>query len=200
LPPSAGHYFDPDPAARSAPATVALALPDLTVRLATDRGVFSPGAVDAGTRYLLIEAPPPAGGTVLDLGCGYGPVAVALALRVPAATVWAVDVNRRALDLCRANAEANGAANVVVAAPDDVPADLSFDAVWSNPPVRIGKPALHDLLRRWLGRLAPGGQAWLVVHKHLGSDSLARWLEAEGFPTERAGSRAGYRLLRVGPA
>lgn len=199
--PSSGHYFDRDPAAASAPATVTLALPDLTVRLATDRGVFSAGAVDAGTRYLLLEAPPPpAGATVLDLGCGYGPIAVALGLRAPAATVWAIDVNRRALELCRANAEAAGAANVTVAEPDDVPAGMRFDAVYSNPPVRVGKAALHDLLATWLGRLAPGGAAWLVVGKHLGSDSLARWLAAEGFTTERAGSRAGYRLLRVGAA
>lgn len=199
--PDSGHYFDRDPAAASAPATVTLALPDLTVRLATDRGVFSVGAVDAGTRYLLIEAPPPPpAGTVLDLGCGYGPIAVALGLRAPAATVWAVDVNRRALELCRANAEAAGAANVTVAEPHDVPAGLRFDAVYSNPPVRVGKAALHDLLATWLGRLVPGGAAWLVVGKHLGSDSLARWLSAQGFTTERAGSRAGYRLLRVGAA
>lgn len=195
----AGHYFDRDPAAPSAPSAVTLALPDLTVRLATDRGVFSAGGVDAGTRYLLLEAPvPPATGALLDLGCGYGPIAVTLALRSPGATVWAVDVNRRALELCRANAAAAGAGNVTVAGPDDVPAGVRFDAVWSNPPVRIGKAALHDLLRRWLARLAPGGEAWLVVHKHLGSDSLARWLAGEGWAAERHGSRAGYRLLRVG--
>jgi 16S rRNA (guanine1207-N2)-methyltransferase len=194
----AGHYFDRDPAAPSAPSAVTLALPDLTVRLATDRGVFSAGEVDAGTRYLLLEAPPPpATGTLLDLGCGYGPIAVALARRSPGATVWGVDVNRRALELCRANAAAAGAANVVVAPPDEVPAGVRFDGLWSNPPVRIGKAALHDLLGRWLARLAPGAEAWLVVHKHLGSDSLARWLDGEGWAVERRGSRGGYRLLRV---
>lgn len=196
--PTPGHYFDHDPAVPSSPATVTLALPDLTARLATDRGVFSAGAVDPGTRYLLLAAPPPpATGDVVDLGCGYGPIAVTLARRAPGATVWAVDVNRRALDLCRRNAEANGATNVVVAHPDDVPPAVRFAAVWSNPPVRVGKAALHELLASWLGRMVPGAAAHLVVHKHLGADSLAAWLVASGFPTERVGSCRGYRLLAV---
>ena len=81
-----------------------------------------------------------------------------------------------------------------------MPGDLRFSTIWSNPPIRIGKPALHALLAAWLGRLAPGGRACLVVHKHLGSDSLARWLTDEGWSTTRLSSRAGYRLLDVAAA
>jgi 16S rRNA (guanine1207-N2)-methyltransferase len=194
-----GHYFDPEPEVASAPQTVPLVLPDLSVTLTTDRGVFARDAVDPGTKLLLLDGPPPpAGGDLLDLGCGYGPIAVALARRAPAARVWAVDVNRRALDLCAANAAAAGV-EVLTALPDEVPADVRFAGVWSNPPVRIGKAALHELLRTWLDRLAPEGLAALVVHRHLGADSLARWLEAEGWPTTRTGSRMGYRLLEVRP-
>jgi len=193
-----GHYFDQAPAAPSRRRTVRLDLPDLSVELSTDRGVFAADAVDAGTRVLLLTAPPPPPeGHLLDLGCGYGPVAVTLAHRAPGATVWAVDVNQRALALCAENAAALGLGNVRVATPDEVPDDVSFAAVWSNPPVRIGKPALHELLLRWLPRLAPGGEAWLVVQRHLGADSLQRWLEAQGFPTRRAASRLGYRVLQV---
>ncbi len=83
------------------------------------------------------------------------------------------------------------------ATPDDVPADVGFATIWSNPPIRIGKAALHELLLRWLPRLAPGGRAVLVVQKHLGADSLARWLAEQGFPTTRLQSRAGYRLLEI---
>jgi 16S rRNA (guanine1207-N2)-methyltransferase len=195
---SGAQYFDPRPAAASRPGRVTLGLPDLTVELDTDRGVFSAGRVDPGTRLLLREAPgPPATGDLVDLGCGYGAVAVTLALRAPAATVWAVDVNERALDLARRNAAALGAANVRVARPDEVPADLRVAGLWSNPPVRVGKAALHDLLGGWLTRLVPGGRAWLVVQRHLGSDSLARWLADAGFPTRRLRSRQGYRLLEV---
>lgn len=198
MPDPAGHYFDAAPAAASRPRTVRLDLPDRSLTLATDRGVFSADQVDAGTKYLLLEAPdPPTAGTFVDLGCGYGPIACTLAARAPAATVWAVDVNERALALCRANAEHNGLPNVRTVAPPAVPADLAVDLLWSNPPIRIGKPALRALLAGWLGRLRPTGRAVLVVQKHLGADSLQRWLVEEGWDCERIGSRTGYRLLAV---
>ena len=194
-----GHYFDSEPAVASDRRAVPLVLPDLSVTLTTDRGVFARDAVDPGTKLLLLDGPlPPTTGDVLDLGCGYGPIAVTLARRAPGARVWAVDVNRRALDLCAANAEAAGV-EVRTAAPHEVPADLTFTGIWSNPPVRIGKAALHELLASWLDRLAPDGRAALVVHRHLGADSLARWLTDEGWATTRLGSRMGYRLLEVGP-
>jgi 16S rRNA (guanine1207-N2)-methyltransferase len=190
------HYFDDQPDVVSEPATVRLSLPDLTVDLRTDRGVFAREGIDAGTKLLLLEAPaPPTAGDLLDLGCGYGPIAVTLARRSPDATVWAVDVNERARALTVANSV--GLDNVRVVAPDEVPDDTRFAAIWSNPPIRIGKPALHDLLLRWLPRLAPDGRALLVVQKHLGADSLARWLDERGFPTTRLCSRVGYRLLEV---
>jgi 16S rRNA (guanine1207-N2)-methyltransferase len=192
------HYFSPSPATPSRPAEVRLDLPDLSLTLATDRGVFSAARVDPGTKVLLLTAPPPpASGHLLDLGCGYGPIALTLARRSPDATVWAVDVNARALDLVRSNAAAAGLANVRAATPDEVPDDMAFAALWSNPPVRVGKAALHDLLDRWLPRLAPGGHALLVVQKHLGADSLHRWLAERGWAVDRLASRMAYRVLDV---
>ncbi len=192
------HYFDVEPPVDSDQRHVRLALPDLTIDLSTDRGVFSRDAVDTGTKLLLLEAPlPPPEGNLLDLGCGYGPIALTLGRRAPAATVWALDVNRRALALTAANAAAAGVTNVQAVSPDEVPDDIRFATIWSNPPVRVGKTDLQALLVRWLGRLVPEGSAWLVVHKHLGADSLARWLVAEDFATERRRSRMGYRLLEV---
>jgi len=193
-----GHYFAEEPGVASAPDVVDLGLPDVHLRLATDRGVFSHGRIDAGTKLLLLRVPPPPAGDLLDLGCGAGPIALTMAHRSPEATVWAVDVNSRARALCAANASANALDNVRVAEPDEVPSAVRFAAIWSNPPIRIGKAALHDLLRRWLGRLAPGGEAHLVVHKHLGADSLQRWLNEDGHAAERIASSAGYRILRVG--
>ncbi len=198
---SEGHYFTPNPAMASSPATVELALADGVVSLAVDRGVFSSRRVDPGTLVLLREAPaPPPAGTLLDLGCGYGPIGVTLARRSPKASVWAVDVNVRAVALARANAVALGLANLTVEHPDSVPPGLRFDQVWSNPPIRVGKDALHALLETWLPRLAPDGAAWLVVHRHLGADSLAAWLEREGWSAKRHASKQGYRLLRIGRA
>ena len=178
-----------------------LLLPDVQLSLTTDTGVFGKEGVDPGTKLLLLEGPAPAGdeaGDLLDLGCGYGPIALTLAMRAPQATVWAVDVNGRARDLCAANASAAGLANVRVCGPGEVPDDVRFAGVWSNPPIRIGKEPLHTLLRDWLGRLLPGASAALVVHKHLGSDSLQRWLAEQGWAVERLQSRGGYRLLAVG--
>ncbi|HEX2382525.1 MAG TPA: methyltransferase [Acidimicrobiales bacterium] len=195
----APHYFEPEPAAGSRRRQVELVLPDVSLRLTTDRGVFAVAGVDPGTKRLLLDGPPlPASATdVLDLGCGYGAIALTTAKRAPHATVWAIDVNRRALALCAENAAANGIRNVRSVEPDEVPDDVRFGVILSNPPIRIGKAALHELLVRWLERLAPDGRAVLVVQQHLGSDSLARWLDDNDWPTRRLSSRAGYRLLEV---
>ena len=138
---------------------------------------------------------PPVRGPLLDLGCGYGPIAVTLATRRRRLPVWAVDVNDRALALTRANAA--GLGNVTVARPDEVPGGVAFAGVYSNPPIRSGKAALHGLMRRWLPRLLPQGRAYLVVHKHLGADSLTTWLRGQGWPTTRLTSVQGYRILEV---
>lgn len=195
---SQGHYFDADPAVPSRPGQVELVLPDFRATLQTDRGVFAAGSVDAGTMQLLRAAPaPPATGDLLDLGSGYGPIACALAHRSPGATVWAVDINARARELTAANAAALGQHNVRAVEPGAVPASVAFDAIWSNPPVHVGKAALHDLLLHWLPRLQPGAAAWLVVQRHLGADSLAAWLETQNWSTTRAASKKGYRILKV---
>ncbi len=193
-----GHYFDDDPSVASAAVTVDVTLPDVAFTMQTDRGVFSRGHLDVGTSLLLRNAPSSAPeGHLLDLGCGAGPIALTMALRSPAATVWAVDVNERALALTADNARANGLDNVRTSLPDDVPPGIHFATIWSNPPIRIGKPALRSLLVRWLSRLTAEGEAVLVVQKHLGADSLQRWLTSEGFPTERIAAKSGFRLLRA---
>lgn len=180
----------------SRPRTVPLRVRGHDVSLTTDRGTFSPDRIDPGTTFLLERAPaPPPKGRFLDLGCGYGPIAVTLGLESPDAEVVAVDVNERSRALTAVNAESLGLDNVVVRSPGDVTG--AFDLIWSNPPIRVGKAALHDLLLGWLGRLTPAGTAVLVVNRHLGADSLQRWLVEQGHPTERLASRKGYRLLSV---
>jgi 16S rRNA (guanine1207-N2)-methyltransferase len=193
------HYFAAKPTAAHRPGLVRVVLPDLYLELETDSGMFSPGRLDPGTRFLLESAPAPAAaGDLLDLGCGYGPIACTMAARSPGATVWAVDVNERALALCERNAAKAGLSNVRCVTPDEPGLPASFAEIWSNPPVRIGKPALHELLRRWLARLAPGAGATLVMGRNLGADSLHGWLEKEeGWQVRRLSARSGYRLLRV---
>lgn len=197
---SGDHYFSPAPEseAKLRPLTVRLA--GQTYELTTASGIFSPERIDTGTRVLLDHVPPaPPGGQLLDLGCGWGPLALTLALESPHATVWAVDVNTRALDVVRRNAQKLGLTNVNTSTPDDVPDSVRFTAIWSNPPIRVGKSELHNILSRWLPRLEPGSDAWLVVQRNLGSDSLHRWMQG-AFPdlvTTRAAISKGFRVLRA---
>ena len=192
-------YFAERPAAARRAGLVHVVAAGVHLELATDSGMFSPSRLDPGTRLLLDTAPhPPAGGDLLDLGCGYGPLALAMAAWSPAARVWAVDVNTRALELCAANAARAGLRNVRCVRPDDPALPGNFVLIWSNPPIRIGKQALHALLAAWLGRLDPAGSAYLVVQRNLGSDSLQRWLRSAGWDASRVAARSGYRVLRVG--
>ena len=194
-------YFDESPAVASDERFVDVLLPDFSFTMRTDRGVFSHGRLDTGTNLLLrTVAPPPQQGDLLDLGCGAGAIALTMARRAPGATVWAVDVNARARELCAANAATNALTNVRVAHPDEVDPAMRFAVVWSNPPIRIGKAALHQLLATWLQRLDRGAIASLVVQRHLGADSIHRWLEGQGFVVVRVASKAGYRVLDVSAA
>lgn len=200
MPEPAAHYFDADPDTPSRPKVVVVGGVNPALRLRTDHGVFSHGQLDAGTNVLLRSTPPlPATGRFLDLGCGTGAMALVMARRSPDATIVAVDVNERARRLTADNASSNDVTNIVVAAPDDNLAigTTPFDVIWTNPPIRVGKAALHEMLLHWLGRLTPDGYALLVVHKNLGSDSLQRWLTEHGHPTQRLISSRGYRLLRA---
>lgn len=192
------HYFSERPASAADLRTIAVRIAGREVEVDVAAGVFSPGGIDKGTRVLLEEVPAPPEGDLLDLGCGWGPLSLTMASERPGARVWAVDVNERALDLVRRNAERLGLGNVRAVTPDEVPDDVRFAAVWSNPPIRIGKAALHELLGRWLPRLAPGADAWLVVQKNLGADSLARWIGDDlALPTTREATSKGFRVLRV---
>jgi len=192
------HYFSAKPASPGERRRISVTLAGRDLSLEVASGIFSPDHVDLGTQVLLRTVPAPRG-EVLDIGCGWGPIAIAAALMSPEVQVTAVDVNERALDLARRNAETAGVASRIdVLLPDAVPAAASFDTIWSNPPIRIGKAALHDLLGVWLPRLSPGGEAWLVVQRNLGSDSLAAWLADQGWGTvEKVASAKGFRVLRV---
>jgi len=190
------HYFSADPAVAFQRAAVRAEVWGHALDLVSGSGVFAQGRVDIGTAVLFRETEPPSGGRILDLGCGYGVIGLACAVAAPEAVVTAVDVNQRAVLLANENAEALGVTDRYRAStPDEVDPAATYDEIWSNPPIRIGKAALHELLLTWLPRLAPDGRAVLVVGKNLGADSLQRWLGEQGFPTERIASAKGFRVL-----
>ncbi|AZZ52296.1 class I SAM-dependent methyltransferase [Rathayibacter festucae] len=198
---AAEHYFTSTPDGDLRPRRISARIAGRDLEVTTAGGVFSPGHVDLGTRVLLDAVPDaPASGDLLDLGCGWGPISLALALGSPDARVWAVDVNQRALELVRRNCAELGVSNVNAVLPEDVPEDVRFAAVWSNPPIRVGKAELHALLERWLPRLEPEAEAWLVVQRNLGADSLLTWLTEtfEGrLEVDRISSAKGFRVIRT---
>ena len=195
------HYFSASPSSAEHFRRISVSLAGRTGEVTTAGGVFSPDHVDGGTAVLLANTPPPPpGGDLLDLGCGWGPIAISLAIASPHATVWAVDVNERALDLLRRNASEWGLENINAVLPDDVPGDVTFRGIRSNPPIRVGKNELHGMLERWIPRLDERGDAWLVVQRNLGSDSLQRWLAAtfdDGYSVSRAATARGFRVLKM---
>lgn len=193
------HYFTADPTTADARTSVRLSAWGLDLTLTTSSGVFSAQRIDRGTSVLFRQLQPPRSGRILDLGCGYGAIGLAIAAASPGTTVVGVDVNRRAVDLANQNAGRLDLADRFHACePADTPAG-PYDEIWSNPPIRIGKDALHDLLVRWLARLVPDGRAVLVVGRNLGADSLQRWLTDHEYPTTRVGSAKGFRVLAVAP-
>jgi 16S rRNA G1207 methylase RsmC len=198
---TAEHYFSAEPASPAQRGEIEFTAAGEEYKLAVASGLFSAGRLDPGTAVLLRKADLPDAanaGVFLDLGCGYGPITCVLAREAPGATIYAVDVNARARELTTENAAALGAADRVhVAGPDEVPDDVVFDQIWSNPPTHVGKAELHAMLDRWLSRLTPDGVAWLVINKNLGGDSLHTWLVSRSFVVERVASQKGFRVLRV---
>lgn len=197
---SGDHYFSENPATPEVAKDFEFSLPGRSLQVTGTSGTFSHSGLDKGTAVLLEHAPPPPPGTLVDLGCGWGPLALTLAHHQPEATVFAIDVNTRALEATRENATRAGFSHIKALAPDDFPAETPIDCLWSNPPIRIGKEALHQLLTTWLNRLSTEGSAWLVVSKNLGADSLQAWVNSGGagpFQCERTASKKGFRVLRV---
>ena len=196
---SGEHYFSEQPTGEFKPKKIFTAIDGQRVELFTAGGTFSPDHMDTGTAILLEHADQaPSTGNLLDLGCGWGPIALTLAKKNPEATVWAIDVNERSLELTRMNAQKLGLANIRAVHVDEVPADLKFTGIWSNPPIRVGKEALHEILTKWLVRLEDECEAYLVVSKDLGADSLLKWMqtEFENLQSERIETAKGFRIIR----
>lgn len=195
------HYFSQEPTSALKTKIIQMPVAGQIVDVTTASGTFSPQQLDVGTSVLIEQMDlVPESGNLLDLGCGWGPIALNLAKLRPNATVWAVDVNTRSNELTDRNAKALGVSNIKTSLPEQVPEDIQFRGIWSNPPIRIGKKELHELLLQWLPRLEAGGEAYLVVQKNLGSDSLQKWLAevlADGFEVSRYTSIKTYRVIKV---
>lgn len=199
--PTQEQYFTAHPQSDDKPFELSVQLRGYDVTVRSSTGVFSSHRLDLGTSVLLKRVPElPAQGTFLDIGCGWGPLSLAMALESPQADIWALDVNERALALTQHNAQSLGLEHIHASTAEQIPEELTFDVIWSNPPIRVGNDVLHNLLITWLPRLTIGGVAYLVVQKHLGSDSLATWLQTtlgESYLVRKFASSKGYRILEI---
>ncbi|MFM7014184.1 MAG: class I SAM-dependent methyltransferase [Actinomycetota bacterium] len=198
---SSEHYFSQEPSSSYHTSEIIINLGGEQLKVQTASGTFSPKELDLGTEVLLdrIDLAPKTG-NILDLGCGWGPISIALAKHSPKATIWAVDVNSRSLEMTQKNAASLGLENIKTSDPDSFPQEISFTGIWSNPPIRVGKAELHSMLLHWLPKLEKSGCAYLVVQKHLGSDSLIKWLDqnlGENFEVSRLDSVKTYRIIKV---
>ncbi|MFT4147204.1 MAG: methyltransferase [Micrococcaceae bacterium] len=193
------HYFSQQPSVKEKPKVIDVKLNGKEYKLQTSSGTFSPGHLDTGTKTLLDEVPAATGDIMLDVGCGWGPLALTMALQSPQAKVYAIDVNERSLELTQSNADFLGRRNIIVGKPENLDPKLEFDLIWSNPPIKVGKQELHHILQMWLPRLKKGGSAYLVVAKKLGAESLLKWLQAEFSTMEcsRFARNKGFHVLKV---
>ena len=198
------HYFSSSPEAEFKPRTVQVELAGRQVSVTTANGIFSHSGIKKGKAVILEKVPERHGQYLLDIGCGWETITLLLPMLDPQFEDYGIDVNSRSLSLTEQNARALGLHNVSVSTPDEIDPTLRFDTIWSNPPIRVGKEVLHNILLTWLPRLAPGGAAYLVVQKNLGSDSLQKWLDAQlterfgpEFSVSRYAISKGFRILEV---
>jgi 16S rRNA G1207 methylase RsmC len=198
---SEDHYFSQEPSSPLKTKSIEIPVAGVLEQVTTASGTFSPQQLDFGTEVLIEQMDlAPDSGNILDLGCGWGPIALNLGKLKPKSKIWAVDVNTRSLELTEANAKKLALDNITAALPEQVPEQIRFSGIWSNPPIRIGKKPLHELLLKWLPKLENGGEAYLVVQKNLGSDSLQAWLTQElgsDYEVSRYTSIKTYRVIKV---
>lgn len=194
------HYFSSDPAAPKKTVSVTIQVGGKKIEIDAASGTFSSSKLDAGTAVLLKQDEHfPKDGNVLDVGCGWGPIGLSIASVATACRVFAIDINQRSIEQSNLNSKNLGLSNYSAGHSRDLPDDLRFSAIWSNPPIRVGKKILHELMETYIPRLEPGGRALLVVQKNLGADSFQRWLSAR-FPeaeVTRVATDKGYRVISL---
>jgi len=192
------HYFSSDPTAPKKTVNILLEVAGTEIAIEAASGTFSSSKLDAGTAVLLKHDNHfPKDGNVLDVGCGWGPIGLSIAKTRAKTKVYGIDINQRSIEQSNLNSTSLGLENYWAMHSKDLPEDIRFSGIWSNPPIRVGKKVLHELMETYIPRLEPGGKAMLVVQKNLGADSFQRWLTSR-FPeaeVSRLATDKGYRVI-----
>ncbi|WP_078551160.1 class I SAM-dependent methyltransferase [Bacillus alkalicellulosilyticus] len=195
------HYYSENPSVESKPKQITFELRGKQLSFVSDSGVFSKKEIDFGTQLLLesFEFPTSGEGALIDVGCGYGPIGITLAKEDKSRKVYMVDINERALELSRKNAEKNGAANVVVRKSrlfDNVNTQ-KFSAVITNPPIRAGKQVVHELFEQAFEQLETNGELWVVIQKKQGAPSAIEKIKSLFQECEVVSKKKGYYIIRA---
>ncbi|MTT32777.1 methyltransferase [Terrilactibacillus sp. BCM23-1] len=172
------HYYSKQPQTESNRQQFETKIRNMPITFITDRGVFSKGDIDFGSRsliesFILPEVP----GDLLDMGCGYGPIGITLAKCFSDRHVTMVDVNERAVQLAKENAQKNGVQATVFQSDRFEKVEGTFAAILTNPPIRAGKQVVHSIFREAHGHLVKGGDLWVVIQKKQGAPSALKYLE-----------------------
>ncbi len=191
------HYYTANPVSAHDERRVALTALGNELVFTTDAGVFSRDGLDKGTEALLNALPVPMEGRVLDLGCGWGPVGVALGKKYPALEIVMTDINQRAAELARRNLAANGVQAQVVQGDGFAAVEGSFDAILTNPPIRAGKAVIYALFREARARLNPGGALYIVIRKQQGAPSALKFLREVYDEAEVIDRSGGFHVIRA---
>lgn len=194
------HYYAKNPKVKSEPKIWSTSLREKMLHLQTDAGVFSKDDVDYGSRLLVEEfLMPEVDGPVLDVGCGYGPIGLTIALSFPNRMIHMVDVNERALELSAKNAERNDVRNVKVYESEALLAVEEFDfvAILTNPPIRAGKQTVFSFYDQAYSKLRASGELWVVIQKKQGAASTEKHLKGLFGNVQTVVKRKGYLIFRA---
>jgi 16S rRNA (guanine1207-N2)-methyltransferase len=194
------HYYSRIQKVESDPKYWDYTLRNASFRFKTDNGVFSKKEVDFGSR-LLIESfeMPSLEGPVLDVGCGYGPIGLAIAKGNLERTIHMIDVNERAIDLAKENAELNRIQNVAIYESDRLlnVEEKKFVAILTNPPIRAGKKTVHDIFEQSYDHLVSQGELWVVIQKKQGAPSAIEKLNEMFSAVETIDKSKGYFIIKA---
>ncbi|MCZ0755267.1 class I SAM-dependent methyltransferase [Anoxybacillus sp. J5B_2022] len=194
------HYYSKTPSSSHNPQTWNFTLRGNELTFTTDNGVFSKREVDFGSR-LLIEtfAEPAIDGAILDVGCGYGPIGLAVAKSFPNRQVEMIDINERAIELANKNKQINRISNAVVYESDlfGNVGDKTFAAILTNPPIRAGKKIVYSIFEQSVHHLLPQGELWVVIQKKQGAPSALEKLQSLFTDVEVVAKKKGYYIIKA---
>ncbi len=175
------HYFDLDPSVASKERKIEYYIDGRIISLVSDNGVFSKDKIDEGSfAFLKVIVPLRLSGKILDLGCGYGPIGLTVALTSPEARVNLADINTRALALCEKNAELLGLSQRVTVLQSDIYSNIegTYHSILVNPPIRAGKIVTYTMYEGALSHLIDGGSLFIVIRKNQGAPSASKYIES----------------------